>query len=187
MDRFHCITSYNKTEEQREGKVRQMLHISRLVFVQHKNKKRIIIMEKPNYMDIKKIADFTISRIAIDILKAYTDESITEYLEKYSCDNVKELIYLILCEVKPNDLNISLNMRQKIKNLSEEINEEESQEQQRYAKVVQLSQEKDTLVEKVQLLQIQQNELLQKVQEVVQINKALKMKLQKNSSNQPDL
>jgi hypothetical protein len=162
-----------------------MLHISRLVFVQHKNKKRMIIMEKLNYMDIKKIADFTITKIAVEILREYSDESITEYLEKYECQSVKELIYLLLCETKPSDLNISLNMRQKIKNISEEVTQSESEDEELNSNISKVLNDKDELAEKLELMKTEQSELLKKVQEIIQINKTLTMKLQKK--NQSDL
>jgi len=160
-----------------------MLHISRLVFVQHKNKKRMIIMEKPNYMDIKKIADFTITKIAVEILRGYSDESITEYLEKYECQSVKELIYLLLCAPKPSDLNISLNMRQKIKNISEEVTQSESEDEELNSTISKVLNDKDELAEKLELMKIEQSELLKKVQEIIQINKTLTMKLQQNSKS----
>jgi len=140
-------------------------------------------METPNYMDIKKIADFTITKIAVEILRGYSDESITEYLEKYECQSVKELIYLLICEAKPSDLNISLNMRQKIKNISDEVNQNDSEDEQLNSQVKNLTEDKDALLEKVASLDelfIEQNK---KVQEVMQINKTLTMKLQQNSKS----
>jgi len=142
-------------------------------------------METPNYMDIKKIADFTITKIAVDILRGYSDESITEYLEKYECDSVKELVYLFLCNAKPSEMNISLNMRQKIKNISDEVNQNDSEDEQLNSQVNNLTEDKDALLEKVASLDelfIEQNK---EVQEVMQINKTLTMKLQKK--NQSDL
>ena len=142
-------------------------------------------MDKPNYMDIKEIADFTISRIALDILKGYSDELITEYLEKYECQNIKELVYLFLCKSQPSDLNISLNMRQKIKNISEEVTQTESENEQKNLKILQIQSDKNELAQKLELLQSEQKTLLQNVQEVIQINKTLTMKLLKK--NQSDL
>ena len=140
-------------------------------------------MEKPNYMDIKKIADFTITKIAVEILRGYSDESITEYLKKYECDSVKELVYLFLCNAKPSEMNISLNMRQKIKNISDEVNQNDSEDEQLNSQVKNLTEDKDALLEKVASLDelfIEQNK---KVQEVMQINKTLTMKLQQNSKS----
>jgi len=140
-------------------------------------------METPNYMDIKKIADFTITKIAVDILRGYSDESITEYLKKYECDSVKELVYLFLCNAKPSEMNISLNMRQKIKNISDEVNQNDSEDEQLNSQVKNLTEDKDALLEKVASLDelfIEQNK---KVQEVMQINKTLTMKLQQNSKS----
>ena len=138
---------------------------------------------EPNYIDIKKIADFTITKIAVEILRGYSDESITEYLEKYECQSVKELIYLLLCEAKPSDLNISLNMRQKIKNISEEVTQSESEDEQLNSKTLKILSDKDELAEKVELMKTEQSELLKKVQEIIQINKTLTMKLQQNSKS----
>ena len=140
-------------------------------------------METPNYMDIKKIADFTITKIAVEILRGYSDESITEYLEKYECQSVKELIYLLLCEAKPSDLNISLNMRQKIKNISEEVIQDESQAEQENSQVLKILDDKNELAQKLELMKNEQSELLQKVQEVMQINKTLTLKLQKKKQS----
>lgn len=140
-------------------------------------------MEKINYIDIKKIADFTITKIAVEILRGYSDESITEYLEKYECQSVKELIYLLLCEAKQSDLNISLNMRQKIKNISEEVTQSESEDEQLNSKILNLLSDKDELAEKLELMKTEQSELLKKVQEIIQINKTLTMKLQQNSKS----
>lgn len=140
-------------------------------------------METPNYMDIKKIADFTITRITVDILKGYSDESINQYLEKYECQNVKELVYLFLCNAKPSDMNISLNMRQKIKNISDEVNQNDSENEQLNSQVKNLIEDKDALLKKVASLDelfIEQNK---KVQEVMQINKTLTMKLQQKSKS----
>jgi len=152
-----------------------------------KIKERMIIMEKPNYMDIKKIADFTITKIAVEILREYSDESITEYLEKYECQSVKELIYLLLCEAKPSDLNISLNMRQKIKNISEEVTQSESEDGELNSKILKVLDDKDELAKKLELMKTEQSELLQKVQEIIQINKTLTMQLQKKNPNNPGL
>ena len=140
-------------------------------------------MEKPNYMDIKKIADFTITKIAVEILRGYSDESITKYLEKYECQSVKELIYFLLCEAKPSDLNISLNMRQKIKNISAEVTEEESKDEILSSQVTALNDNKDELVMKMESLQELFNLQNQKIQEVMQINSTLKAKLKNQSQS----
>lgn len=140
-------------------------------------------MEKPNYIDIKKIADFTITKIAVEILKGYSDESITEYLEKYECQSVKELLYLLLCESKPSDLNISLNMRQKIKNISEEVTASESADELLSSQVKNLNDNKDELVMKMESLQELFTLQNQKIQEVMQINSTLKAKLKNQSTS----
>ena len=140
-------------------------------------------MEKPNYIDIKKIADFTITKIAVEILKGYSDESITEYLEKYECQSVKELLYLLLCESKPSDLNISLNMRQKIKNISEEVTASESADELLSSQVKKLNDNKDELVMKMESLQELFTLQNQKIQEVMQINSTLKAKLKNQSTS----
>ena len=140
-------------------------------------------MEKPNYIDIKKIADFTITKIAVEILKGYSDESITEYLEKYECQSVKELLYLLLCESKPSDLNISLNMRQKIKNISEEVTASESADELLFSQVKNLNDNKNELVMKMESLQELFTLQNQKIQEVMQINSTLKAKLKNQSTS----
>jgi len=106
-------------------------------------------MEEPNYIDIKKIVDFTIKQLAVEIEKSYEESSITIYLEKYECQNIKELIYLLLCEVKPSDLNISLNMRQKIKDISDEVTNNESETEQLNLKIINMIQDKNELMKKV--------------------------------------
>jgi len=152
-----------------------------------KIKERMIIMEKPNYMDIKNVADFTIRRIATDIEDDLTDELLAEYLEKYGCKNTTELIYLFLCKSKPSDLNISLNMRQKIKNISEEVTQSESEDGELNSKILKVLDDKDELAKKLELMKTEQSELLQKVQEIIQINKALTMQLEKKNPNNPGL
>jgi len=140
-------------------------------------------MEIPNYMDIKNVADFTIRKIAKDIETDLTDELLAEYLEKYGCKNTTELIYLFLCEAKPSDLNISLNMRQKIKNISEEVTQDESLTEQENSQVLKVLDDKDELVQKLELMKNEHNALLQKVQEIMQINKTLTLKLQKQKQS----
>jgi len=141
-------------------------------------------MEKPNYMDIKNVADFTIRKIAKDIETDLTDELLAEYLEKYGCKNTRELIYLFLCQAKQSDLNISLNMRQKIKNISDEVTQSESEDGEENSQVLKILDDKNKLAQELKLIENEQRELLQKVQEIIQINKTLTMKLQKqNQSN----
>jgi len=86
-------------------------------------------MEEINYIDIKERINRIVNRLATDLEQSYSNEStyeqLTKYLEKYGCISVKELIYLFLCESKPDDLNISLNMRKKINNITDEINQSE--------------------------------------------------------------
>ena len=177
IEKISYITSYNKREEQREGKVRQMIHISHLVFVQHKNKKRKKIMDKPNFIDIKKLAGFAIRRISVDILKAYSEESIAEYLEKYECQTIQELVYLVLCEMKPEDMNISLNMRQKIKNISDDISKVEVEDQERYQFFLTVKDDNTNLNLEIKEIKELVNLQNKKVQEVIQINKSLELKL----------
>lgn len=142
-------------------------------------------MEIPNYMDIKNLADFTIRRIVKDIEKDLTDELLAQYLEKYGCKNTTELVYLFLCEAKPNDLNISLNMRQKSKNISEEVHQSESEDEHSLSKTIKARSNVGSMAEEIELMKIQQRELSQIVQEITQINKTLNLKLQKK--NQSDL
>ena len=131
-------------------------------------------MKIPNYMDIKNVADFTIRKIAKDIEKDLTDESLAEYLEKYGCKNMTELIYLFLCEDKPKDLNISLNMRQKIKNISDEVNQDEIDNEHSLSKTIKARSEVGLMAEKIELMKIEQIELLQTVQELMKMISTLK-------------
>jgi len=133
-------------------------------------------MEKPNYMDIKNVADFTIRKIAKDIETDLTDELLAEYLEKYGCKNTRELIYLFLCQAKQSDLNISLNMRQKIKNISDEVNQDEIDNEHSLSKTIKARSDVDLMAEKIELMKTEQMKLLQKVQELMQIISTLKQK-----------
>lgn len=135
---------------------------------------------EPNFIDIKKIVDFTIKQLAVEIEKSYEENSITIYLEKYECQNIKELIYLLLCEVKPSDLNISLNMRQKVKDISNEVNHHESETEQLNLKIINMIQDKNELMQKVkeyeELLPIYHKKTEELTQQVNSIRAQLKSK-----------
>ena len=133
-------------------------------------------METPNYMDIKDLADFTIRRIVKDIENDLTDESLSQYLAKYGCENMTELVYLFLCEAKPNDLNISLNMRQKIKNISEEVHHRKSEDEHSLSKTIKARSDVGLMAEKIELMEQKQIELLQTVQKLMQSISTLKQK-----------
>lgn len=140
---------------------------------------------EPNYLDIKKIVNFTIMKLSVDISKAYEEKLLDGYLEKYKCNSIKELIYLFICEIKPTDLNISLNMREKIKNISNEVNEEESEEVFLSSKVEKLLVVQEELMAKVdeyESLKELVSTQTQKIQELTQLSSKLLSKIKSQDS-----
>lgn len=145
-------------------------------------------MKEINYIDFQERTSRILDKLAVELEKfftkePYSEEQFKDYLEKYNCENAKELIYLFLCEAKPADLNISLNMRQKIKNISEEVNKDESADEESLSKTLQVRIDKDEMVKKIELMSEQQNKLYTKIQELVQINNTLQLKLKSNSKS----
>lgn len=77
-------------------------------------------MDKPNFINIKETAIYSINQIALDVSDRFDEEHLKEYLEKYECENVRDLIYLFLCQSTPEDLTKNLNMRKTYRQISDE-------------------------------------------------------------------
>lgn len=71
------------------------------------------------YIEVKKIINAVVTRVVSEIHDRYEKQSINGFLEKYKCKDEREFIEKMICKLSVSP-DLSLNMREIIKNLEEE-------------------------------------------------------------------
>ena len=69
------------------------------------------------YIDTKKLVNYTITKIITEIKKSYNENEILNFTKNYQCENLREIISLLICQ----DCNVDVDSIEFIKELESEL------------------------------------------------------------------
>ncbi len=123
------------------------------------------------YIDIKKLINYTITKITTEINKSYNENELSHFTKQYQCEDLRDIILLLLCQ--DCNTNIDVDSLEFIKEIEDELYESNFDLKLLEGKILKLESSNNELINKIEQ-STQSSQINDEFNLIEQYNKILK-------------